>query len=352
MAETTPVAVKLSRLLDMGFERVDDASLATATEVRRVDRRSVLVTTARRAMGTLVSVSGLGRTQDRVEEAIGRAFAEMDRLIGTFSRFDGGSALTALNDAGRLDGPPPELSYLVSRALRYHAITGGAFDISVEPLVNLFRERLGGVRPVAPSDAEIRDVLALVGARHVAASRREIRFGRPGMGITLDGIAKGYIVDAMAGTLARGGVQRFLINAGGDIRTAGAREDGRPWTIGVRDPWASGDFPDTIHLTDAAVATSGGYEIYFDRDRRFHHIVDPTTGRSPNWCAGVSVIAPTAMAADALATAVFVMAPALGLALVESLAGCECLILDPDGRQRRSTGWRSAMPQTRTETER
>lgn len=342
--------MNLDRLLDMGFERVD--TTATATEVRRVDRRTLAVTTARPAMGTLVSVSALGRTQDRVEEAINRAFAEMDRLIGIFSRFDGASALTALNDAGRLDRPPPELSFVVARALTYHAITGGAFDISVEPLVSLFRERLTGVRPAPPSDAEIREVLALVGARHVAASDREIRFDRRGLRITLDGIAKGYIVDAMAGMLARGGVRRFLIDAGGDIRTAGARADGRPWTIGVRDPCGSGDFPDTIHLGDGAVATSGGYETYFDPDRRFHHIVDATTGRSPNQNASVSVCAPTAMAADALATAVFVLNPERGVALVASLAGCACLILAHDGRQRRSRGWRSARPNTPSETER
>jgi thiamine biosynthesis lipoprotein len=205
----------------------------------------------------------------------------------------------------------------------------------------------------APSESEIRDVLALVGAHHVTASEREIRFDRPGMGITLDGIAKGYIVDAMAGILARGAgaVRGFLINAGGDIRTAGAGENGRPWTVAVWDPRSSGDFPDIIHLTGAAVATSGGYEIYFDPDRRFHHIVDPATGRSPNRCASASVIAPTAMAADALATAVFVMDPAAGVALVESLPGCDCLILDHDGRARRSTGWRSGLPETPRRTD-
>src|SRR5688572_17204703 len=178
--------MNLDRLLDMGFERVHDAPVAT--EVRRFDRRTVTVTTARPAMGTLVSVSVHGRSQQRVEEAIGRAFGEMDRLIGIFSRFDGASALTALNEAGRLAGPPPELFHVVARALHYHAITGGAFDISVAPLVNLFRECLGGDQPAAPSEAELRDALALVGARHVAASEREIRFGRQGMGITLDGI--------------------------------------------------------------------------------------------------------------------------------------------------------------------
>ena len=330
----------LSRLLDLGFERTDDALVAT--EARRVDRRTVLVTTSRPAMGTLVAVSALGRSQGGVEEAIGRAFEEMDRLIGIFSRFDAASPLTALNDAGRLDGPPPELVYVVARALRYHAITGGAFDISVAPLVNLFRERLRGRAPRAPSDDEITEALALVGAHQVTASERAITLGRRGMGITLDGIAKGYIVDAIAGALARGGVRGFLINAGGDIRTSGTREGGRPWTVGVWDPAASGAFPDIVHVTDAAVATSGGYEIAFDPDRRFHHIVDGTTGRSPNHHASASVIAPTAMAADALATALFVLEATRGLSLVESLAGCECLMLDHDGRQLRSSGWRSA----------
>jgi len=341
--------VTLSRLLDLGFERTDDALVAT--EARRVDRRTVLVTTARPAMGTLVALSALGRSQGGVEEAIGRAFEEMDRLIGIFSRFDAASPLTALNDAGRLDGPPPELVYVVARALRYHAITGGAFDISVAPLVNLFRERLRGPGPRAPSDDEITEALALVGAHEVTASEHAITLGRRGMGITLDGIAKGYIVDAMARALALGAVRGFLINAGGDIRTSGTRDDGRPWTVGVRDPRASEAFPDIIHVTDAAVATSGGYEIAFDHERRFHHIVDGTTGRSPNHHASVSVIAPTATAADALATAVFVLGAARGLALVEALAGCECLILDHDAPPRRSSGWRSAMPETHIDTE-
>lgn len=349
MPDAAPLAPKLSRLLEMGFERVDDAF--AATEVHRLGRGRVLVTTGRPAMGTLVSVSAIGTSQARVEEAIGRAFAEMDRLIGIFSRFDTASALTALNESGRLPKPPPELAYVVARALEYHAITHGAFDISVEPLVDLFRDRLAGIGRVPPSDDLVREALALVGARHVAASEREIRFAKPGMGVTLDGIAKGYIVDEMARLLTRRGVRNFLINAGGDIRTAGAAERGRPWTIGVRDPEAGATFPDSVYLGDAAVATSGGYEIYCDADRRLHHILDATTGSSPNQSASVSVIAPTAMAADALATAAFVMDPERGLALVESLAGCACLILGHDGHEWRSHGWRSAVATTSSETE-
>ena len=307
----------LDRLVDLGFERADLTPVAT--EAFRVDGGAALITTSRPAMGTLVSISALGRSQGLIDDAIGQAFAEMDRLIAIFSRFEAASALTALNDTGRLDGPPPELAHVVTRAIRYYALTQGSFDITVEPLLH--------------PDADIAAALALVGAVHVAASRRSIRLGREGMGLTLDGIAKGYIVDAIARVLARGGVRDFLINAGGDIRSAGTREDGRPWTVGVWDPDCPGVFPDIIHLTNAAVATSGKYE-------RGDHIVDGATGRSPNHHMSVSVLAPTAMAADALATAVFVLDAARGVALVESLAHCECLILDSDGRQFRSTGWR------------
>ncbi len=307
----------LDRLLDLGFERAEIA--LTATECLQIDRNTVIVTTSRPAMGTLVSVSALGSAQGLLDEAIGRAFGEMDRLIAIFSRFEPASALTALNDTGRLDGPPPELAYVVARGLRYHAMTRGAFDISVEPLL----------RP----GAALADALAVVGAEHVAASNRAIRLGKEGMGLTLDGIAKGYIVDAIARALTRGGVRSYLINAGGDIRSAGARENGRPWTVGVWDPDAPGLFPDVIRLANAAVATSGKYE-------RGDHIVDAATGRSPDYHTSVSVLAPTAMAADALATALFVLDAARGLALVESLAHCECLILDSDGRQFRTSGWR------------
>jgi thiamine biosynthesis lipoprotein len=309
--------VTLDRLLHLGFAPAD--ATPVATEALRVDRDTVLVTTSRPAMGTLVSISALGRSRGLLDDAIGETFAEMERLIAIFSRFEPASALTLLNDTGRLEGPPPELAHVVSRALRYYALTQGAFDITVEPLLH--------------PDADIAAALALVGAERVAASRRGIRLGRAGMGLTLDGIAKGYIVDAIARGLTARDVRAFLINAGGDIRTAGTRENGRPWTVGVWDPDSPGLFPDIVHLTNAAVATSGKYE-------RGDHIVDGATGRSPNHHLSVSVLAPTAMAADALATALFVLDAPRGLALVESLAHCECLILDPDGHHFRSSGWR------------
>jgi thiamine biosynthesis lipoprotein len=340
MPEASSIARKLSALVDMGFERVDVSPVTT--ESVRIDRRTHKVICSRPAMGTLVSVTALGRSSDRIQEAIGRAFDEMDRLIGIFSRFDGSSAVTHLNDAGRIEGPPPEFTNVISSSLKYNRLSGGAFDISVEPVVELFRKSLDQEAPRKPSEAEVREALELVDPEGIRLSRGRVHLNKEGMGITLDGIAKGYVVDAIAGVLEKSKVKNYLINAGGDIRTAGTKENRQPWTVAVQDPDKQGRFPDAISLNYGAVATSGSYEVYFDRDRLFHHIVNSNSGRSPISSTSVSVVAPSAMAADALATSVFVMDSHRGVEFVNSLPGCECLIIDQQGSHLKSIGWRSA----------
>jgi thiamine biosynthesis lipoprotein len=340
MQEAARIARKLSVLADMGLEKVEATPVATDTF--RVDRRTLKVNSARPAMGTLVSATALHRSHDRIEEAIGRAFDEMDRLIGILSRFESSSAVSVLNQDGQLTDVPPEVNRVFSRALRYHRASRGAFDITVQPLVDLFRTSLQADSPTEPGIDRVRDALTRVGSQHIDLSRSSIRFERDGMGVTLDGIAKGYIVDGFAAALERNGVKNYLINAGGDIRASGTKEDREPWTVAVQDPAKRGDFPDLVHLRNGAVATSGSYEIYFDREREFHHIIDSGTGRSPNGNASVTVVAPSAMAADALATAAFVMNPAEGVAFIDSLSRCECLIVDKHGCQMKSKRWKSA----------
>jgi len=359
--EAARIARRLEALVDLGFERSFVPTVQT--ESARVDARTARVTCGRPAMGTLVSVTAVGPSEDGLADAAGAAFEEMDRLVALLSRRDRASPVSHLNRGGRLDGPPPEVARVVRSALDFHRSTGGAFDVTVAPLVMLLESRAdaaaegalhgasageaggGAPSPSLPTDAELREALALVGARHLAAKRRRISFERPGMAITLDGIAKGFIVDRIARVLDRRGVRRYLVNAGGDIRTRGANERGEPWTIAVRDP-SGGPFPDAIRLSDGAVATSGGYEVHYDDARSRHHIVDASTGRSPDRCAGASVVAPDAMTADALATAVFVMGPEAGAAFVERLSGCACLAIGRDGRMTKSRGWRSvALPE-------
>jgi thiamine biosynthesis lipoprotein len=226
---------------------------------------------------------------------------------------------------------------VLDRSRSFHALSRGAFDVTVKPVLDLLESRFPEREPSA---GELEDAALLVGAEHLNVKRRRIRFARAGMSVTTDGIAKGYIVDRMAEVLAGHGVRRFLIDAGGDIRGSGLKEKGRPWMVGVRGP---GDtvFPDAIALQDGSVATSGSYERFYDAKRRFHHIVNPASGGSPVAAWSVSVVAPTALAADALATTVFVLGPDAGMRLLETVPACAGFMVTADGDVRQSCRWSS-----------
>ena len=344
LGDAAGVSHTLAALRDLGFERVESPD--TTFIAVRLGPALWQVTAERPAMTTLVSVVAVGPSRERIEEAIGRSLEVMRRLVDLLTRFDDASPVSVLNATGRLGGPPPEVRAVVSHALHYHRLTRGAFDVSVAPLVDLFWNRLVRAAPVEPTSAEIADALAHVGAGHVRLSRRRIDLARPGMRLTLDGIAKGYIVDAICAELDRGGVWRYLVNAGGDIRARGMNARAHAWTIAVENPVRRGEYLAAVGLTDSAVATSGSYERFCDSARRYHHIVNAVTGRSPAHCTSVSVVAPTSMAADALATSVFIMGPRQGVAFIEALPGCACLVLDHEGGVHRSAAWPSATPLT------
>ncbi len=344
----------LSELLELGF-------VPGPTGPREVEAGwqadQFALALERPGMGTRIGISLRADGPDRAEDAAHRAFELMDRLTAVLNRYDPGSALSVLNERGNLSDSPRALSDVVDRALETGRRTQGAFDPTVAPLVDLFG---GGVPRVPPNDlaaawshqpgerparapdpdsAELREALALVGAERVRRDGSRISFDRVGMRLTLDGVAKGWIVDAMAGSLEQAGIRDFLVDAGGDIRVAGRPEPGRPWTVAVQDPGKQDRWPDVIGLARGAVATSGSYEFYFDPDRTRHHIVAGPSGVSPAEASSVTVTAPEAATADALATAVFVLGPTAGLRLIEATAGCECLLIAPDGARHLSTGW-------------
>ncbi len=333
--------LKLSGMLGLGLTAA--VAIPASAQAVKFDRKLYKVSETRVAMGTFVSMTLLHTSRDRAQEAMGGAFEEMDRLTREMSRFDQSTAIAQLNREGHLADVPPDMANVVGRALAHYKISNGAFDISVKPVVDLFKNGFSGKRPSPPSEKEMAEALKLVDASRIQLKGNSILFKRPGMGITLDGIAKGYIVDKASDALSGLGIENFLINAGGDIRTAGHRQDGKPWTIAVQDPSKGQHYPDKIKMTNGAIATSGNYEVYFDREKMFHHIVNPRNGFSPNASNSVSILAKTAMDADALSTAVFVMQPEKGIRFVNSLPGCECLLLVGKGNRKiRSAGWKSA----------
>ncbi|MGW8266979.1 MAG: FAD:protein FMN transferase [Longimicrobiales bacterium] len=345
MDSATRIAQRMAALEAMGFRRTD--AVAFPAEAEPVPGGRQKVAQRRPSMGTLVSITAIHSSRGLVEEAAGRAFEEMDRVVELLNRYDPSSAISVLNDSGDIGGPPPELSGVLTQALAYNRRSLGVFDPTVLPLVDLFRFRAeassdGAAPSLPPSPAEVRELLELVDAGAVEIGPRSIRLRKAGMGLTLDGIAKGFVVDRMAEVLSGCGLSDYLIDAGGDIRSSGVREDGRPWQVAVQDPGKRNRFPDVFPLSGMAVATSGSYEIYFDPGRSHHHIVDSRSGVSPNSSQSVSVVAPTAMEADALATSVFLMEPMRGAAFIDSIPRSACLIVDQHGRQVKSARWRSA----------
>jgi thiamine biosynthesis lipoprotein len=292
-------------------------------------------------MGTFAAITVMHPSRTEADDAIGKAFEEMDRVSRLLNRYQSASAVGTLNKEGYLSNMPPEVCEVIARALHFHKVSNGAFDMTVKPVVDLYKEHFEAhKRP--PSEAQVTKVLDLVDASAVQFDGRNMRFTKEGMGITLDGIAKGYVIDCGAKTLERRGIKHAIINAGGDIRATGGKESNTPWKVAIQNPDKDGSFVDTITMANGAIATSGNYEIYFDEEKLHHHIVNPKTGRSPLGSTSVTVLASNVMDADALSTAVFVLEPAAGKRFIESMPKTECLILDSTKKKIVSSRWPTA----------
>lgn len=295
------------------------------------------VSTTRLAMGSFLAITAIHPSRDEAEHAIGLAFDEVDRLSRLLSRHDSATPVSHLNSAGKLPQGEKEVVEVVARALYFNKLTNGAFDITVKPLIDLYQNRFSAGK--TPSDAEINAIMPQIGSRQLRFSGNQISFGREGMGITLDGIAPGYIVDRISELLSRHGVVNHLINASGDIRVSGVAAKGKPWTVAIQDPAKGRNYPAVIEMRNGAVSTSGDYEVFYDKEKMFHHIVDGRSGSSPVWSTSVTVKAPTVIDADALSTSLFVMPPADGLRLLGTQPGCDCFVVGRDGRTMQSGGW-------------
>ncbi len=299
-------------------------------------RNQYKVSKTRLALGTFVAMTAIHSSREEAEHAIGLAFEEIDRLDKILSHYDSTTAVAELNAEGRLAAPPREVQEMVGRSLFYYQQTAGVFDITVKPLIDLYKNCFA--QNVEPAEEQIKNVLSRIGSHNIRCEGNSI-FMNKGMAITLDGIGKGYIVDRASEVLAGNGVKNHLINAGGDIRTRGVADRGRAWTVAVQDPGKGKKYPDIIRMTDGAVATSGNYEIFYDREKIFHHIVDSRSGHSPQFSTSVTVTADNVMDADAMATAVFVMEPEDGLRFIERQPQTECFVIREDGNIVKSSGW-------------
>jgi thiamine biosynthesis lipoprotein len=269
------------------------------------------------------------------QAALEATLAELSRLEAMFSLFRADSLLSQLNRAGRVDHAPPEFMALLRTALDMAARSNGVFDPSIQPLWTLYFEHFvvaGNTQP--PAADKVALARALVDWRGVHLAGSEVTLTRAGMGLSLNGVAQGFITDRCSEVLRAHGFSHMLVDMG-EPRALAAKPDGSAWQIGLADPREPGRVRHTLSVLDQAVATSGGYGTRLDAAGRYTHLIDPRTGRTAPAFESVTVVAPSATQADALSTALALLprsdVPAR-LALLRTQPGCRAICIDNAGQ--------------------
>ncbi len=249
---------------------------------------------------------------------LARARAEINRLEDIFSLYRPDSALVRLNRDGQLADPPFELLECLGQCAAVHAATGGAFDPTVQPLWRLYAQHRG-----RPPQAALSRALSRTGWQHVAYDGAGIRLARPGMALTLNGIAQGYVADRVAALLRAEGLTDILVDTG-EMRALGGMPGGGGWPVSLQA--GAERIPDAVALRERALASSAPLGMVLDDEGRVGHVLDPASGRpAPARWRLVSVLAPSAAIADGLSTAGCLMARDAFARAVARFAGAEIL---------------------------
>ncbi|MEZ5979042.1 MAG: FAD:protein FMN transferase [Planctomycetota bacterium] len=320
-----------------------DARTEVRVEVtdRRDDGRLMLERTGA-VMGTSMRLAAIGRDRAALEVALEAAEAELRRVEDLMTDWRP-SPLMDLNAAAG-SGPVAtdvEIARLLERALLVSRLTGGAFDPTWRGVGRLWNFK--AVEPVLPDPDDVARGLALVDFRRVVVAIDEsagtATVEMPaGFELGLGGIAKGYGVDRAMAVLVEHGVEDAVVDAGGDLKVLGRHFD-ESWRVAIRHPRRRGDVMAVLPVSNTCVVTSGDYERFFEIDGvRYHHIVDPRTGRPSTGCMSATVVGPDAAVCDALATALCVMGPEQGLPLIERSGTYQAVVVGLDGEVRRSAG--------------
>ncbi len=285
------------------------------------------------ALGNLASIEIRHAEPTKATRLLTRATAEIERLESILSLYRPDSALNRLNRDGILHDPPLDLVRVLAQARDFGGITGGAFDVTVQPLWRVYADHFmpTNADPAGPSSKLLEQVLARVGYRSLEIEPSVIGLDRGGMAVTLNGIAQGYLTDRIAELLRNEGLEHVLVDLG-EIRALGTRSGATPWLAGIGDPGGVAPVA-KVDLADMALSTSGSYGFRFDAAGRFHHIFDPRTGTCPRRYASVSVIARSATAADALATACNLLPPNSIAATLKAAGAAHALLIDTQGTQ-------------------
>lgn len=261
--------------------------------------------------------AGLSVSHEGIAQGIEEILSRIDAQMSTWRQ---DSELSRFNASTTAEWFPvcADLVTVIDEALRISRVSGGAFDVTVSPLVELWGFGAQMRERQVPDAAAIAATMGRVGYvfLHTRAAPPALRKDNPGLQVDLSAIAPGFAVDRIADYLLARGLRDYVVELGGEVRANGHRPDGRPWRIAIEKPSENGQaVQEIVALESQGLSTSGDYRDYFEQDgRRYSHTIDPAMGRPiEHKLASVSVIAPTTMTADAMSTALMVLGPERGL---------------------------------------
>jgi thiamine biosynthesis lipoprotein len=337
---------KLFILLALCFAPICFAKLSTSICLAQIQVENSAsigeeqkIVQTREMMGTWAEITVYSQDAKSVNTAIESALDAMTAVDSLMSVYKQDSEISAINrQAGKnAVSVSPQTFFVVKSAIHYSEISDGAFDITIAPLIRSwgFFRKQGHI----PPQEEINQNRALVNYRLIEldAENKQIKLLKSGMTLDLGGIAKGYAVDQAMEKLRAAKIENVLVNLSGNMYAMGHPKDKDAWYIGIRHPRQKENLLGFIKLQEEAIATSGDYEKFFIHDgKKYSHIINPHTGYPVSGIASVTIIAKTAMEADALSTTVFVLGAEKGLQLIESIDGVEGIIVKVDEKEKLS----------------
>lgn len=288
------------------------------------------------AMGAPASVIlHHGGDTTRAQAALTATLTEVNRLETMFSLFRADSLISELNRSGQLKDAPPEFLSLLGTTLAMAAASKGVFDPSIQPLWRLYFDHfVTGANTAPPPTDRVAQARALVDWQGVQITGSQVRLARPGMALSLNGVAQGFITDRCSAVLRSHGFSHMLVDMG-EPRAVAAKPDGSAWQIGLADPREPSRAIHTLSVLDQAVATSGGYGTRLDDAGLYTHLINARTGRTAPAYESVTVVAPTATQGDALSTALALIPStdvSARLALLRTQPGCRAICINHAGQ--------------------
>lgn len=289
-------------------------------------------------MDTLIRIRVCASDPELGQKALEEAFAEFTRIGKLTDKFVGKnmpdpetSDVYQVNKSAGIK--PVQVSEdtlaMLERSNYFAGLCDGAFDVTVGPIMDIWG--FGQTEYRVPSDEELKSKLVLVGYRRMIIDKvqKTVFLPEKGMEIDLGGIAKGYATDMAVRKLRQMGIESAMINAGGNIYALGSQPDGTPWLVGIQDPRDEKKIIALLNVRDTAVVTSGDYKRYFIRDGiRYHHILDPSSGKPSRKAISATIIAPNATDADVLSTVLFVLGSGQGTEFVKQFSNVNAVLVD------------------------